>query len=253
MNKIVILIATACIFAYGVAVGNYQIFPFTYIAATKIFVADNLNRKQLPNVVQPSVETDDVYEFVFLGNSLTHHSPNFDIGWNKNHGMAASNLEKDFVHQFMSLINNDSAYIANMYPIERDISDLDSVISRVRPAFENAGVVVIQLGDNTNEAHEEELEALKISIDELGKLIKPNQLLLCVSTYWRNRVKDRIIEESCENNSGQYVFIGDIFDYQTSEDLPFFTHAGVNMHPKDPQMLLIAKRIRATMIQAIGY
>jgi hypothetical protein len=253
---LVVLVVISSVFSYGVAVGKYQIFPFSYHDETQEFFAvslDNLGRVELPNVVQPTAGLDDVFEFVFLGNSLTQHGPNTDLGWTGNYGMAASILENDYVHKLMSLVDAQNAYIANMYPIEKDISQLNVVVDMVRPAIQNASTIVIQLGDNTNVNEHTELNALQASIEELARLRKPNQLLFCISTYWRNQVKDEIIQDRCEANGGNYVFIGDIVDYQSAEDLPYFIHPGVNMHPKDTQMNLIAQRIYSAMLQEVGY
>jgi hypothetical protein len=253
---LLVLVATSFVFSYGVAVGKYQIFPFSYIAKTKEFFAvslDNLGRKELPNVVQPTAGIDEVFEFVFLGNSLTHHAPNPDLGWTGNYGMAASAIEHDYVHKFLSIVDTRNAYVANMYPIEKDISQLTVVVDRVRPAIQNSSTIVIQLGDNTNANKNEELNALQASIEDLARLRKPNQLLFCISTYWRSEVKDRIIKDSCEANGGNYVFIGDIFDYQSAEELPYFNHPGVNKHPKDTQMTLIAQRVYSAILQEVGY
>lgn len=214
---------------------------------------DNLGRKSLPKTVQPSSQSDEIFEFVFLGNSLTKHVPMANIGWTGNYGMAASKVENDYVHKFLSLVEGSSPYIANMYPIEKDISELNVVMNRVRPAIQNANTVIIQLGDNTNHTKDEELAALKVSIEEIASLTAPSQILLCVSTYWRNAVKDRVIRESCERSGGKYVFIGDIHEYQNNDELPYFNHSGVNVHPKDKQMRFIAQRLYAARVEKVGY
>ena len=42
---------------------------------------------------------------MFIGNSITLHGAKPDIGWNFEHGMAASSKEKDYVHVVMNKIN----------------------------------------------------------------------------------------------------------------------------------------------------
>ena len=41
---------------------------------------------------------------LFIGNSITRHRPKPEIGWHRNCGMAASCLEKDYVHQVMARV-----------------------------------------------------------------------------------------------------------------------------------------------------
>ena len=42
---------------------------------------------------------------LFLGNSITMHSPNPSIGWTNNWGMAASGMGNDYVHVLTSAID----------------------------------------------------------------------------------------------------------------------------------------------------
>ena len=48
----------------------------------------------------PAAESGNlkVNRILFLGNSITQHGPKEAIGWNGNSGMAASSLDKDYVH-----------------------------------------------------------------------------------------------------------------------------------------------------------
>ena len=42
---------------------------------------------------------------LILGNSITRHGPNAGIGWNRDWGMAASDIDHDYVHLLQSYLN----------------------------------------------------------------------------------------------------------------------------------------------------
>ncbi|MEE0946222.1 MAG: hypothetical protein U0M42_05290 [Acutalibacteraceae bacterium] len=67
----------------------------------------NIMRDLQENIVSSKNQnTFDYYEFdkgegirvLYVGNSITKHAPKLDIGWEKDCGMAASCIEKDYVH-----------------------------------------------------------------------------------------------------------------------------------------------------------
>ena len=62
-------------------------------------------------------------KILFVGNSITKHSPKADIGWYNDCGMAASSVEKDYVHllvkKVMQYDPNVSYGIAQVAQYER--------------------------------------------------------------------------------------------------------------------------------------
>ena len=49
-----------------------------------------------------------VGKLLFLGNSITQHGPKPEIGWTGNWGMAASALDKDYVHVLAARVESSN-------------------------------------------------------------------------------------------------------------------------------------------------
>ena len=66
---------------------------------------ENLQENIIPSSNQNSkdvfIHGNPGFKVLFLGNSITKHSPKPEVGWTNDCGMAASSLEKDYVHVFM--------------------------------------------------------------------------------------------------------------------------------------------------------
>lgn len=86
-----------------------------------------------------------------VGNSISHHSPLPDRGWDGDWGMAASSADRDYVHQLVTKIeeNNQESielFLASGRDIERDFFETRSwSLQGVRGEFD---YIVVQLGDN---------------------------------------------------------------------------------------------------------
>ncbi|MDE6401229.1 MAG: hypothetical protein K2L54_01305, partial [Clostridiales bacterium] len=66
-------------------------------------------------------------KILFLGNSITRHGVNKELGWYGDHGMAASCAENDYVHRLISMIERDgkipSYCVCNMSEWESSWND----------------------------------------------------------------------------------------------------------------------------------
>ena len=247
-NKQILIVAvfTLSSFGYGFLSGVYQLPPYSIIKTVKGSYSDALGRNSLPKVEAPSFEGKA--EAVILGNSLTLHAPAPHLGWNEFHGMAASEKKADYSHQLLHIlgINSEAAYIRNMYPLEVDSSPILEFKKQLEDLFANSAnvdVVVLQLGDNVRNRKGATKE-LSISMNEIFNSI-PKEIhssVFCVSTYWGKSIVDNVIRDICKKYNAYFVYIGDIYPRQNLAN-DKYEYRGVNIRPKDKEMLMIAERI----------
>ncbi len=209
-----------------------------------------------PNQAMANISKDK-FKIIFIGNSITKHERKEDIGWYFNHGMAVKDKNKDYVHNLMKMleIKKENAYIRNFYPFESKpnsalglIKSLDGINSA------DPKIVIIQLGDNVSlgegnifsnliNGYEFLLNYNRL-IKKISKSDKSNEIY-CISTWWERPLVDFIIKLSCSINKQNYIFIGDIFNDENNKDRlkVDFQNIGVDIHPKEFGMLMIANRI----------
>lgn len=199
------------------------------------------------------LKNDAPLKIVFIGNSLTLHGPAAAIGWDHNHGMAASAPAFDYVHQVIRKLSlkQDEASFENFSDLERSPIDARDAGHRLRDIQINSNsIVVLQLGDNVSTNQE-----LQVLCDNLCKIIpifkEKTRRVMLVSTWWESPPKDQLLQKLCELFKVRYVFIGDLFKSESNRDRASRRHGheGVNNHPGDWGMAQIAKRIQ-TAIEA---
>lgn len=186
-------------------------------------------------------------KIVFIGNSITHHGPAQEIGWTGNHGMAASEKEKDYCHVLFRLMNikQENTHIANFYEIERENIVGTDVIKQIGTLFSKKPLItIIQLGDNVES--KEQLEFFLKNLYEVSSIAKNYcQNIFMLSTWWESRAKDRVIKYICDLIDIKYIYIGDLYNSDLNADRKFrqFGDPGVDCHPRNWAMEQIANRI----------
>jgi hypothetical protein len=205
----------------------------------------------IPYSLRPLPERPQI---VFIGNSLTLHCPNHLIGWDNYHGMAATAEAGDYAHKLMSLLGicEDKAYIANFSCLEAGFVYTQVHLGPAEAAFSRRpDIVVLQLGDNFRLDVRRPLESwrrgaafLRNYRAVLASATASGAKVLCVSTWWRSRLKDFLIQMSAGRFGATYVFIGDIFPQDfAGRDLKALVRPAVDTHPGDEGMQAIAERI----------
>jgi alpha-galactosidase len=179
-----------------------------------------------------------------VGNSITRHGPNADIDWEYDWGMAASAIEKDYVHQLFSMLKKDGQdifmRIRQATHWERNYRKADVLESFQEDRDFQADVVVFRLGENTLKEDKPFFgEALKKFIEFIKSTASKVIFTTC---FWENTIVDEAIETYAKQIDAVCV------DCCFSKDeknmaIGQFKHDGVSIHPSDAGMEKIAKAI----------
>lgn len=192
-------------------------------------------------------------KILFLGNSITLHGPSTKIGWEGNWGMAASALEKDYVHIVARSLAKSSGttpkmLAKNIAAFERQYATYDLKQS-LKDAFTfKPDLVVVAIGENVPQLKSAEAKTqFQASVTKLLKQVKSdsNPTIIVRSCFWPDPAKDEALRQACRQAGGIFVDISslgkDEANYARSER--DFMHAGVAAHPGDRGMQAIADAI----------
>ena len=196
------------------------------------------------------VKEDGGVRIVFIGNSITLHGAAPHIGWNHVWGMAASALEKDYVHIVTRGIEVETGRkadvrVRNLADFERNFNTYDYSRDQDLVDF-NPDYLVIALGENVADlpTQEERLAFRKAFKTLLGKFMrgraKPNTVVRGV--FWPNAWKDEMMAHAASDFALPFVK-ADIAKDESMMALGLFEHTGVQYHPGDKGMAEIASRI----------
>ncbi len=184
-----------------------------------------------------------VRKVLIVGNSITRHGPNADIGWPNDCGMAATRPERDFVHLLYDHIRAaqpqqpPELVLANIRD-EQHMHGIEHLLSC------RADLVIIQLGDNyRGSASVEELQKpYEDIIASLGQ--EPGARVFCVGT-WGNSSLDPFISAAAVAQGAIYVALEDLAADSANRAAAegHFAHSGVAWHPGDRGMHAIAERL----------
>ena len=181
---------------------------------------------------------------LIVGNSITRHGPCAEIGWNYDWGMAASALEKDYVHRLFSMLQESGREvfmrIRQASGWERTFLKEDVLSNYQGERDFQADVVIFRLGENVLEEDRPFFkEALKKFID----FICPTRAKMIFTTcFWKKEIIDEAIELVAKERGDICVDCCFALD-EKNMALGQFWHGGVEIHPSDAGMEEIAKAI----------
>lgn len=209
-----------------------------------------LNFIQAENNKSIVVWNPNDYNYLAIGNSITIHAPN-EYWWNEC-GMAASTVEKDFVHQIAAELDANM-YAYNFYAWEmtghdrgESLSLLDDLLS------DQLDLVTIQLSENVLE-----LSTFQSDFEELIRYIQKNASnakIIVIGDFWDTEQKDEMKKKACAATGVHFVSLDDIKglkEYQCGMGAVVYDeqgnshvveHDGTALHPSDEGMTWIAEK-----------
>lgn len=190
------------------------------------------------------------FKVLCVGNSITRHSIKEEIGWLKECGMAASCLEKDYVHQLMYMLEKDKNNVAiAVYGIgswEMDYKD-DSLLIPLKQYIEKLqpDVVIFRLGENFNKGYVNSNVSVDEAFEKIYQTAATNNIkqIIFTSLFWAWENIDKPILNITNKHNCQYVKISDLGEQDKYKAINEYPHYGVSIHPNDLGMLNIAERL----------
>jgi hypothetical protein len=195
----------------------------------------------------------DALRLLFVGNSITLHGPSEKIGWSGNWGMAATALEKDYVHLVVAGVSKQNGAapeyrVVNVADYERAYAKAEVPAKLTEALAFEPNTAVLAIGENIPALKtEEEKAACKESVTKLMKAMSRDgkTKLIVRSCFWANAAKDAVLKEACATVGGTFLDISalskDESNYARSERK--IENAGVANHPGDKGMQAIADAI----------
>lgn len=192
-------------------------------------------------------------KILILGNSITRHGICPEIGWYGLYGMAASNIDRDYVHLLKTFFEKDGIDVYFMVRQESDLevalrekrfNDFD--LSRYNAVRDfGADIIIFRLGENINGLDVEYQSVLKEQICKTLEYMDPqgHSSIIFTTRFWKDEVVDGVIRCIAATKRQKLVELGDLGEDTTMKAAGLFEHIGVAAHPGDKGMEQIAARI----------
>ncbi|MBO5220778.1 MAG: hypothetical protein J6C26_00505 [Clostridia bacterium] len=194
----------------------------------------------------------DGKRYLFVGNSITRHGIAPKIGWNQDCGMAASALEKDYVHLLATKIREkdpDAVFcICQAAEWERNYRDPAPVLH----LFENArdfcaDVIVMRIVENCPYNDFDVGIFGKTYPDFISFLNPTGKAQIVLTTGFWKHPGDASIQKIAARNGYPCVDLNALGEDPAMKAIGLFEHTGVANHPGDHGMKTIADMIFAVI------
>ncbi len=194
-------------------------------------------------------ENGSKIKVLFVGNSITKHAPNEDLGWSGNWGMAASSIENDYVHQIVKKLKEhyDSVSYCICQVSEWENNYKNDVIPYdlfLEAREFCADIIVMRCVENCKVIEFDEIcfeREYKKLIDYLN--CSENAKVILTTSFWYHPKADEIIRKIGKEKNYPFIELGDLGENKEMKATGLFEHSGVAVHPGDLGMMTISERI----------
>ncbi|MDP4132807.1 MAG: SGNH/GDSL hydrolase family protein [Bacillota bacterium] len=192
---------------------------------------------------------DGALKIMFVGNSITRHGRNDDIGWPYDHGMAASCPEKDYLHLTMERVHKihpNAVYcITQGFKWETRFWE-DDVLDNYLDARDYApDIIIYRIGENvllpTVEEHDY-TEALRKFLSFLTEKNSDCKIIF-TTNFWIKVPVDNAVITVADEYGRKAIDLGLLGENPEMKAIGLFKHGGVAAHPGDKGMQAIADAI----------
>ena len=216
------------------------------IAKNTVQAANQLTPNAAVTFSRPTAEGLRV---MFVGNSITRHGVKPDIGWLNDYGMAASSMDRDYVHLLEAriLARREATFcIAQVAEWERLYRTPAEALPRYAAAAAFHPDILIFRSIENAPAKDFDPAAFRNSLDELLAYLAPDPgTKLCFTTSFWHHPGDAVLREAAAARKAPMAELGDLGERDDMKAIGLFAHSGVANHPGDAGMAAIADRIWA--------
>lgn len=183
---------------------------------------------------------------LILGNSITRHGPNPGIGWDADWGMAASDIDHDYVHLLQSYLEADGKNVLTMVRSasvwERDHAKENHLDDYGEEHEFAADLILVRIAENVPKTSDMELYGVRLR--ELLAYVNPkNAPIVFTSTVWDSEVRNAVTRAVAAEMGMPFVDLTEIGRRDDLMAIGLFEHKGVAMHPGDAGMRYIADSV----------
>lgn len=205
------------------------------------------------SVASTALAQEQAPRVLFLGNSITLHAPAPNIGWDGNWGMAASAIEKDYVHILLGKWKQATgktplSMVKNIAEFERNLDEY-SISEQLKDELSfKADTIILAIGENAaTPKNDEERKRFSTALDQLLKSLKENgaPTIYVRSQFWPDVEKDTLLKQATERAGCVWVDLNQLGadPANAAKAERHFDHVGVAGHPGDKGMQAIADKI----------